>query len=86
MGEFQRKRVGEDHEIPSKRRPSPIRFEPSTLKETAKKQAVTIYSPPKDKFSKRFANGSGFDDYQHSKKSGNRSQRGRKYGQGSWRD
>ena len=66
----------------AKRKPSPIRFEASE-KEAVKREAATIYSPPKDKFSKKFANGSNFDDYVARR--GGRGKRGRMRAKASWR-
>lgn len=80
----QRKRVSDDHETPPKRKPSPIRFEASN-KEASKKDSMTIYSPPKDKFSKI---GPTFDDYPASRisKRGSREKKGGIKMKGSWRD
>ena len=76
-----RKRVSGDLDTSaSKRKPSPIRFE-SSAKDTAKKESATLYSPPKDKFSKKFANGSGFEDYVGGRRRG----RGRGRSKGTWR-
>lgn len=81
-----RKRHSEDKETPSKRKPSPIHFEAQIA---LKKEGVPLYSPPKDKFSKKFANGSKFDDYhggRRGSRQGGRGNRGRMWLKDSWRD
>ena len=78
--QLQRKRNSGSQDVPAKRKPSPIRFE---TKELSKKGSVAIYSPPKDKFSKKLAEGSDFDDYSFKKKRGGKRSGG---GKTSWRD
>ncbi len=77
----QRKRPITDQESLPKRKRSPIRFEASTEKNIAKKEGVTIYSPPKDKFSRKFSDGSNFKDYGR----GARGNRGGTQNKTSWR-
>ena len=85
QGVNERKRPCSDHQALPKRKPSPIRFESSTTQHSSKKEDLAVYSPPKNKFSKKFSNGSSFDDYQASRKSTRGGWRGKKTGQGSWR-
>lgn len=47
-----RKRPSDTQQPISKRKHSPIRFE-SSSRDVSKKEALAIYSPPKDKFSKK---------------------------------
>ena len=63
VSELERKRSSSGQDVPAKRRPSPIRFDSSSAKGGARKDPVTIYSPPKDKFSKKITEGSNFEDY-----------------------
>lgn len=71
----------------AKRKPSPIRFE-SVSSTAVKKGAASIYSPPKDKFSKKFAGASSLDDFFEQKsgsRRGARGKRGRMKLKSSWR-
>ena len=79
-----RKRVCDEQRSSPKRKHSPIRFEAS-LKDTPKKVATTIYSPPKDKFSKKFAEGSKFVEYPSDRRGSRRGGRGKRGSRPSWR-
>ena len=68
--QLQRKRISSGQDTPAKRKPSPIRFDSSSVREPSRKEPVAIYSPPKDKFSKKITDGSNFENYSLKKKRG----------------
>lgn len=83
--QLERKRVSDSQGCPPKKKHSPIRFEASLTKDASKKETVSIYSPPRDKFSKKFSEGSNFKDYEGSQKRGGRGSRGGARSKTSWR-
>ena len=71
----------------AKRKPSPIRFDagPATTNPTAqqpKRESQSMYSVPRDRYSKKLANGANFDAYQEGGKGGGWRGRGRRGGRG----
>lgn len=76
----------------AKRKPSPIRFESGASGASAvqsKRESQSMYSPPRDRYSKNLANGANFDSYQKGRGRGFRRGRGRGFRgrgrqRGSW--